>query len=129
MKHKDPVPSAWEWPEGLASPAGYFACHYNECHHLSVQAKVLKHEIERLEHAVTCNTDRLFKVNPEEQQGLADQIEADNTDLFWLYRELEDEERTMCYGSDTSEQSKDHSQMYRDRMLARSEPSDGGSEW
>ena len=53
----------------------------------------------------------------------------DNTDLFGLYRELEDEERTMCYGSDPSEQSKDYSQMYRDRMLARSEPSDGGSEW
>ena len=90
---------------------------------------MLSHDIERLEHEVTCNTDRLFKVNPEEQQTLTDEIEADNTELFWLYRELEDEERTMCYDSENGEQLKDDRQMCRDRKLARNGPLADGSEW
>ena len=81
------------------------------------------------EHAVTCGTDQLFKVNPKEQQALTYQSKVDKTELFWMYRELEDEEKTMCYDSENSEQSKDPSQMYRDHMLARSEPSDDDLEW
>ena len=51
-------------------------------------------------------------------------IEAGKTDLFWLYRELKNEERKMCYDLNISEQLKDYSQMYRNHMLAENGLSD-----
>ena len=45
-------------------------------------------------------------------------IEAGKTELFWLYRELKNEERKMYYDLNTNKQLKDYSQIYKNHMLA-----------
>ena len=53
-----------------------------------------------------------------------ERIEANKTDLFWLYRELKNEKRKMYYDLNTSKQLKDYSQIYKNYMLAKNESSD-----
>ena len=65
--------------------------------------------MERLKHSIACNKDKLFNVDEKKQQALMNQIEINNTDLFWLYRKLKDDKGTICYDLNISKQLKDYS--------------------
>ena len=88
----------------MSCPAGYFACHYNECEHMTIAARQIRAEIDRLEHSLALDRNALFNANPRDQQTILEFIEVQEIEVQHRYEDLEEEERKMFHGSDTTDE-------------------------
>lgn len=98
------VPYEWEWPEGMSCPGGYWACHYNECTHQTLEAMRIRNEIEWQEHEIRCWRDELLNADLHTFEDLLERITLSEISLKHLYEDLKAEEQPYAQEESSEEE-------------------------